>query len=395
MAGDILIFKIINDDIKKPTFIYTIKTRGGDLVAYDSSDLKLLEIPSNSDFKEVKGRLKVDEYEGLLYPVLYDKIPYILNVESEPVLAFWDSKNNRFIDSDNETVNDILPNESIIKIKIPTIFLSDNDYELDELEIKNMPYIPVKKEIKNPTPHNIVKTSLTPINIMNNKQITPVNQLNLNPNKHTTPIINNLQTIPIVQNTPIVPTIDIKQLEKVQMENKQMEEKVDKLFDKINELQERMGKVEEENKDLKNKNKFLEDKLRESKTNEDRLKEIEKETKSKLDLTYYSLETLIKKLYLFEVSVSPYPLLNGKYVLPAYGGLHEVIKYDEAKKYINPTISQFTHEVASYEVIPILQPFGGSHRRNNRMITIKLKDGKIYHFRGKYDNNTKQIGPPE
>lgn len=384
MAGNILIFKILSDIIDKPIFIYTIKTKSGDLIAYNSADLKLIDIPADSNFVEVKGNLKVDEYDGLLYPMLYDKIPYIINAESDPTLAFWDDKNKLFIDSDGSIIHNMKTNEPIVKIKIPTIFFSDGEPNLEEMEIRSIPYIPMITKKDNNIEHSQIK-STTPI-IPNSQIIMP------------SPKIKSISPTQLITNSQITPFNGIN-----------MEEQVNKLHGKINEINNKMNSLEEENIKIKNENNVLHNKINElmqsKKVSKEVSKEVEKDVKentkeigdikNKLDITYYSLDTLIRKLYGFEVNTSPYPLKDGKYVLPAYGELHNIISYDDARKYINPATSKFTPEVKSYELIPILQPFGGSYRRNNRMITIKLTDGKIYHIRAKYDNNTKQISPPQ
>jgi hypothetical protein len=52
-------------------------------------------------------------------------------------------------------------------------------------------------------------------------------------------------------------------------------------------------------------------------------------------------------------------------------------------------------EIERTVIEPLLQPYAGSHRGNNRMLTYYTKDGKICHVRAKYDPKTNSVNEPD
>ena len=66
-----------------------------------------------------------------------------------------------------------------------------------------------------------------------------------------------------------------------------------------------------------------------------------------------------------------------------------VISVDELMKKMT------ANEVDSNFLDPILQPFAGSHRSNNRLISFKNKDGSYCHVRASYDPKTNKIDHPK
>lgn len=66
-----------------------------------------------------------------------------------------------------------------------------------------------------------------------------------------------------------------------------------------------------------------------------------------------------------------------------------VIEVDEVKK------KMANGEIVRVEFIPSFQPYAGSNRSNNRLLTFHGKDGSIYHVRADYDPKENQINPPK
>lgn len=100
--------------------------------------------------------------------------------------------------------------------------------------------------------------------------------------------------------------------------------------------------------------------------------------KNTLDYLKNALVALNRRLY----QLSPVNLPNK---LIYDGKLRDVVPFDFIQSKIN------NDEVDTFVLVPELQPFAGSHRNNNRMLTFKLKNGDIYHVRAEYDPKSNKI----
>jgi hypothetical protein len=69
--------------------------------------------------------------------------------------------------------------------------------------------------------------------------------------------------------------------------------------------------------------------------------------------------------------------------------LTPVIDVDTAQKRVA------NGEIERVEFIPSFQPYAGSNRSNNRLITFYAKNGDVYHVRADYDPKENKINPPK
>lgn len=95
------------------------------------------------------------------------------------------------------------------------------------------------------------------------------------------------------------------------------------------------------------------------------------------------VESLIKRVYQIG-----YPINVPKEI--KYDGKEgNVITFDEIQTKLQ------NNEVEKMEMVALLQPYAGSHRSSNRMLTFHTKDGETYHVRGSYDAKTNKLDPPK
>ena len=66
-----------------------------------------------------------------------------------------------------------------------------------------------------------------------------------------------------------------------------------------------------------------------------------------------------------------------------------VVSYDEI------TNGLTKNEFERHFLDPLLQPYAGSHRSNNRLVTMERKDGSVCHVKADYDAKTAKINPPK
>ena len=66
-----------------------------------------------------------------------------------------------------------------------------------------------------------------------------------------------------------------------------------------------------------------------------------------------------------------------------------VIPFEDIKK------KMADNQITGMVVEPLFQPYGGSHRGTNRILTFTDKEGKIYHVRADHDCKTNSINPPK
>lgn len=66
-----------------------------------------------------------------------------------------------------------------------------------------------------------------------------------------------------------------------------------------------------------------------------------------------------------------------------------VVKLEEINK------KMANKEIADMKLDPLLQPYAGSNRGNNRLLTFIAKDGKLYHVRASYDPKNNKIDEPK
>lgn len=71
------------------------------------------------------------------------------------------------------------------------------------------------------------------------------------------------------------------------------------------------------------------------------------------------------------------------------GKLIPTLSYEEIFKKIT------NGDIEKYELNPLLQAYGGSNRRNNRMITFYCKTGDLYLACCEYDSGSNKINPPK
>lgn len=69
--------------------------------------------------------------------------------------------------------------------------------------------------------------------------------------------------------------------------------------------------------------------------------------------------------------------------------LVSIITFNEVKQ------KMANKEVEKILLDPSIQAYAGSHRSNNRMLTVYMKDKGMYLVRAEYDQNTNQINPPK
>ncbi len=65
-----------------------------------------------------------------------------------------------------------------------------------------------------------------------------------------------------------------------------------------------------------------------------------------------------------------------------------VVSLDEITKKTNEG------KIERWVLDPMLQPYAGSHRSHNRLLTFYEKDGSVCHVRAEYDAKTSRINPP-
>jgi hypothetical protein len=94
------------------------------------------------------------------------------------------------------------------------------------------------------------------------------------------------------------------------------------------------------------------------------------------------VEAMNRRSYKIYPVDMPTQLRVGKRLTP-------VIEVDEAQKKVA------NGEIERVEFIPSFQPYAGSNRSNNRLITFYAKNGDIYHVRADYDPKENKINPPK
>lgn len=154
-----------------------------------------------------------------------------------------------------------------------------------------------------------------------------------------------------------------------------------------------LHQLELEGKKLKVPNRFNckgEDKLSEQSALDRKLIQLVNEQQKKLqglERKVADLETslgyLVKRVYAIYPVDCPKTLFYEGKECP-------IIPYSEYEKY--KTENKINKENVTLE--PLFQPFAGSHRRNNRLITCPLKDGSIVFCVVKIEEGGK-ISPPE
>ncbi|MEM3858080.1 MAG: hypothetical protein QW478_01595 [Candidatus Micrarchaeaceae archaeon] len=75
--------------------------------------------------------------------------------------------------------------------------------------------------------------------------------------------------------------------------------------------------------------------------------------------------------------------------LQTKNGLAPLISVEEINKKIQ------NNEIEKCELDPLLQPYAGSHRSNNRLLTYTSKNGEIYCVRAEYNPSNNQISNPK
>jgi uncharacterized protein (UPF0297 family) len=71
-----------------------------------------------------------------------------------------------------------------------------------------------------------------------------------------------------------------------------------------------------------------------------------------------------------------------------------VIAYEQARDLINAgKLQEAPGKGIVFEIIPLLQPFAGSHRTTNRMVVCYGKDGSVYAVKASYDPAKNKISP--
>jgi len=94
------------------------------------------------------------------------------------------------------------------------------------------------------------------------------------------------------------------------------------------------------------------------------------------------VESLIKRIYqIYPISMPKELIYNNEKI--------SLISWSQAEKL------KSENKIVSHTIEPLLQPFAGSHRNNNRMILIQTTDNKKYYCQVKYDNEKKDFCKPE
>lgn len=117
------------------------------------------------------------------------------------------------------------------------------------------------------------------------------------------------------------------------------------------------------------------------KQDDDRKREVE-ELKADVEDLKQILEALTRRIYqLYPVKI-PHAIRDGKSLQPIVPFEDIVTKMNEGK-------------IEKHELNPLLQPYAGSHRSNNRLVTFIEKDGGVCHVRVDYDQQNGNINPPK
>ena len=70
-------------------FIYTIDTSNGDILPFSATTLRLVDIPSNAEFKPIKGSLAIKATPTGMSISLKKGSPYIVVTPDGPSIAWW------------------------------------------------------------------------------------------------------------------------------------------------------------------------------------------------------------------------------------------------------------------------------------------------------------------
>ena len=103
-----------------------------------------------------------------------------------------------------------------------------------------------------------------------------------------------------------------------------------------------------------------------------------KELKTEVTELRSMLKALTQRIYqVYPVEMPQELRYNGK--------IGPIIDFDTIQKMMAD------QQISAMVVEPLFQPYGGSHRGTNRILTFTDKEGKIYHVRADHDNKTNNI----